>query len=98
MHINKIQTFTDMQNSDARISKLEREISSLNAKISTLQVPPTLRLYLPKEACAIAKCSRNHLEKWIRMGLIVPFKPDPNGRKIYIRQTDLEKLLTSDVA
>jgi hypothetical protein len=87
-----------MQNSEARISKLEREISSLNAKISTLQVPTNLRLYLPKEVCSIAKCSRNHLEKWIRMGLIVPFKPDPNGRKIYIRQTDLEKLLSSNVA
>lgn len=87
-----------MQNSDTRITKIERQISSLNDKISTLQVPSSLRLYLPKEACAIAKCSRNHLEKWIRMGLIVPFKPDPAGRKMYIRQTDLEKLLSSNVA
>ena len=83
------------QDINREVEKLRRDISTLNAKISALQTPPSLKLYLPKEACAIAKCSRNHLEKWIRMGLIVPFRPDPTGRKIYIRQTDLEKLLSS---
>jgi excisionase family DNA binding protein len=65
-----------------RLAQIENQV---NVKKSDL-----MGEYLtPKEVCEILRIGRTKFYSWVADGYLTPIKPDPKGRKTYIRKSEI---------
>ena len=55
------------------------------------------RLLPPKEVCLIYGIARNTLEKFFNTGLLTPLRLSPESRKIYVAESQLNKIFQSQI-
>lgn len=55
------------------------------------------RLLQPKEVCTTYGIARNTLEKFFQTGLLTPLRLSPDSRKIYVAESQLNKIFKSQI-